>query len=120
MSAGGMVYAETGTTESHPGLQGLKERWSKRHQLRESFREKLEAELKSQDEALEKVQKDLKSATTEDKKIEALTAAVNTLIDQRREMHKRMEAFGEKMRQHQKELKEKGSETTTPPVETVP
>lgn len=112
----GVIYAESGDSK---GFEKLKERWEKRHTEKEAMREKLESELKQQDAALEKVQGELKSASSGDKKIEALTAAVNTLIDQRREMHKRMENFGEKMRRHAHDMKEKfqkGAESMTPPA----
>jgi len=90
----GIVCAESGS------LQKMKDRWEKRHAQREEIREKIEGELKKQDAELEKVQSDLKSASS-DKKIDALTAAVNTLIDQRREMHQTMETLGNKLKDKQ-------------------
>gem|GEM_PF-4303387 len=78
-----------------PRLEKIKERWEKRQADKEKFREHLTEELKKQDEELSKVQSDLKSASGE-KKIDALTAAVNKLIDQRKEMNKQMEKRLEK------------------------
>lgn len=79
------VQAESGL----PGLEKIKERWEKRFSDRENLRDKIMSDLKQQDTELEKVQHDLKSATGE-KKIDALAAAVNALIDQRMETNKRM------------------------------
>jgi predicted nucleic acid-binding Zn-ribbon protein len=81
-----------------PRLEKIKERWEKRQADREEMREKIGAELKKQDTELEKVQSDLKSATG-DKKLDALTAAVNTLIDQRKHMNKQMEQQLEKAKE---------------------
>ncbi len=79
----------------HPRLEKIKERWEKRQAEKDQMREKIGAELKKQDAELEKVQENLKSASGE-KKIDALTAAVNTLIKQRKEMNKQMETHLEK------------------------
>lgn len=91
MSTGMVFAAESGA------VQNMKERWEKRQAQREEIREKIEGELKKQDAELDKVQSDLKSAPA-DKKLDALTAAVNVLIDQRREMHHTMETLGNKLK----------------------
>jgi CCR4-NOT transcriptional regulation complex NOT5 subunit len=102
----GQAMAET------PRLEKIKERWEKRQGEKAEMREKLEAELKKQDTELEKVQSDLKSASGE-KKIDALTAAVNTLIEQRRHINKQME-------QHLEKAKERGMKKGLPGGEAMP
>jgi len=94
-----------GQALDHGRLNKLKEHRAERRAEREQWRQKLEGELKQQDAELDKVQADLNSATGE-KKVDALAAAVNKLIDQRKKMHSEMESKIKSIQQRREQMKE--------------
>jgi uncharacterized coiled-coil protein SlyX len=88
------------------------------HAWMQEMHQKMEAEMKAEDAELDKLVSEMNTATGE-KKVDAIAAVVNKLVEQRKAMHQKMETMTEKMgAKRRKWMEEKG--TTSPSPSTKP
>jgi hypothetical protein len=83
-----------------------------RRAMRQEMNQKWEAQMKTEDAELDKLVQQMNSATGQ-KKVDAIAALLNKLVEQHKMMHEKMEKRSEKMSaRHRKRMEEK--ETTSP------
>ena len=87
-----------------------------RHERREEmrqWRQQMQEQVKAQDAELDKLQQQINSASGQ-QKVDALAAAVNALIQQRKQMHTQLESFRDRIE------KERGGGAGMPGGESSP
>jgi uncharacterized coiled-coil protein SlyX len=88
--------------------------WKGHHGWMAEMHQKMEAEMKTEDAELDKLVSEMNTATGE-KKVDAIAAVVNKLVEQRKSMHEKMETMTEKMgAKHRKWMEEKGTAAPAP------
>ena len=88
--AGGIATGSAIATEPGSGLGG------RRGELKQ-WRQQMETQMKQQDAELEKLQQQIDSASGPQQKVDALSAAVKALIQQRKTMHEQFESIRERI-----------------------
>ncbi len=107
-----MVGALSAGTLCAQGMDGGKlGKMQERQARREQIREKMRDQMKAQDAELDKAAAEMNAATGE-KKVDAVAAAVNKLIEQRKAMHKELESLHK-----QKQLRKEERRSATPGAE---
>jgi uncharacterized coiled-coil protein SlyX len=90
------------------------------HAWMEEMHQKMEAEMKAEDAELDKLVSEMNTATGE-KKVDAIAAVVNKLVEQRKTMHQKMETMTEKMgARRRKWMEEKGTTSPSPSPSAKP
>ena len=87
----GAVFAQEGPTGPMQGMMG-----HGRGEMME-WKKKMAEEMKAQDAELDRLAAEMNAATGE-KKVDAIAAVLNKMIEQRKAWHSRMEAMHEKMK----------------------
>jgi hypothetical protein len=113
------VFAQSDENQEMGGGM-MKDHHHHHHAMMEEMHQKWDEQMKAEDAELDKLVQQMNTATGQ-KKMDAMAAVLNKMIEQRKAMHEKMENWQEKMgKWHRKWMEKKGMTSPAPGTKASP